>query len=270
MSSTALSILRGLIFIVPAILHSIGIFLLSQGTKRKQLNGVSYIFLFALSASELAYCILAIIECPFYVHDLNSSTVFYIELFKNGTIFVYILLVMIIITVDRFLIAYYNVRYTEIWNLKKALFVVIFPMVTCIVLFLVIALTHSSYDAIRETFSLYIWIIGDYVNLVIFVLTYVYILKKYGMRRSKRSIRPTSINNKPLQEVETSEDKRRKIMYTSFIITFIVFVVVPDQISFVLAINGHEVTQIVDFFLTVMYMVGLCLDAVIYVWCLKI
>jgi hypothetical protein len=241
---------------------------------------INFWWLWNLSLAELTYCFFIITKRICMIAELPIA-VFYLEVIANAGIFIYIITCMYIITIDRFLIAHYNIRYVKCWTRQRASFVIVFQFLLCLLYTIVLMVWHNEdFNQLREYLAIYYWVIADYTYLVIALFTYLYIINIYAHNRARTtSIRPSMITTtsgsspanvfKTAEEEDLDEFRRRKFMYSVFITSFIACVIVPDQTYFIMHVLHGGVSFELDVALMSLFCVGLVADAVNYVWCLK-
>ena len=210
-----------------------------------------------------------------------STAIFYLEAIANAGIFSYIITSMYIITLDRFLIAHYNIRYVKFWTRQKASVVILLQLLSSFLYAVALMIWHDEdYNQLRVHLAHY-WIISDYAYLIIAALTYLYIIKIYAHNRPRTtSIRPAMTTAadgsslaapvfKTADEDDLDEFQRRRFMYSVFMISFFICVVIPDQTYFITFIVHGGISFEGDVSLISLFCVGLIADAINYVWCLK-
>ena len=105
---------------VASILHSFGFFVLWRVKQKNPYLATQRLYLMHLSISENIY---SIFYGLFFVFDLtfeNSTWKTVIYIIAGGGAYVWYLLILIMLTIDRFLTVYFNIRYIAVWSIRKA------------------------------------------------------------------------------------------------------------------------------------------------------
>lgn len=273
-----------IIFLIPLILHSVGLYLLLS--KRPRNIGCQYIYLVNLSISEILISVNASIR--FYLMTKYSSDHF---AYQFTTYFLYISLipyysVMILLTIDRMLQVYLNIRYHLYWSEMYTKFTMLAIWFVSVAL-LIIAASYTgivkgdTFNIVRELCHAYVLPAFDFAFILIAVSTYVYIL--YTVKKKKRKIAPASSEptNRPSfaitedlavrQQEQTrimrarKKEKRKSLLLYLLILTFVLFGLIPDLLTFAEVKSLMKPSDRLMFTTWTLYAIGFISDAIIYV-----
>lgn len=181
----------------------------------------------------------------------------YFVLFNRLTYY----LVMTLVTIDRYLVFYWNIKYLIYWPPQRLLKSIIS---ICLISFL-IWFSFSCLVALKEIDGVYLvniifvpYFIWDVIYIGLFLATYIYIFilcKRHAKVFKERKFRPNHSAHFKL------------LLPTLFILTFILFVCIPDFfIIFVYyrLLNGKEMT--VNYIAFTFYRIAWLVDPVIYIY----
>ena len=175
-------------------LHCIGFWALWNVKQRNPYLVTQRLYLLHLSLSENThsfflglYYILTIYERPKWAN--------YAFICAGGGAFIWYLSIMIMLTVDRFLTVYLNVRYLSVWNVRKTKRVLAICFSVGFLLNILFLVTIPTFDESLEIFSVYLWFPVDNLFTILAVLTYVYIFRRVYSKpksaKSKDDVTPT-------------------------------------------------------------------------------
>ena len=214
----------------------------------------------------------------------------------GGGAFIWYLSIMIMLTVDRFLTVFLNVRYLAVWNIRKTKRVLVVCFLIGFGLNILFLVTIPTFEKSLKLFSVYLWFPVDNIFTLIAILTYIYIFRRVyqpskGSKNSKdvksRKYAVTSQNNdQNIATVDMSRDPERRSVKSTFpkipvnkpkfpmrtfliplllITTFIVFIGFPDNTYFWYFVLDKEVPPAMDTLFFIFYPIGIMSDAIIYV-----
>ena len=168
---------------------------------------------------------------------------------------------MILVTIDRFLIFYLNIKYSNYCTTKR-LFKLILSTIA-VLLTIILSVTMSIYckkitfDYISTSMPI-IHIFLDTLYVFVATATFIYVIAVYKKQLKLRKI--SSIGNE-------KDNQLKLFVPTLLIVTFILFIVLPD-ILYMLMVYGilkfHK--QIVRLLL-IAYHFGLLLDPLAFIYC---
>ena len=257
------------LYIMTALIHILGIYVL---TKRSRLISRNQkLYLISLSISEITLSINHIIINTAHLisstHTPKSIWVVIIEIMHYDGAWIINLTTMIMLTLDRFAKVLLNVRYPRYITRKRTLFIVF-------LIWFVSALITAIFTALYFIYSIpyfyisyrYIYPVLDTAVVLNAIVTYSYIYVK--IRRSSNYIRiPSKKMHRALPHQFTIHRKRRQRFFVPVIIllTFILFVYIPDVIHFtnIHTVNNQKLFTRVS---TVLYSINLVSDAAVYIF----
>jgi len=263
------NILNVSFYVVALVLHCFGFSLLIQLKDSSRLMCTQRLYLLHISICEIFGCLIfIIIRALIELEKLEAAVIFY-KMSVSGLYTWYIGL-MVLMTFDRFLTVYYNIRYPLIWTSTKTK--ALLTVLCSSSLFFGVALLPISLDQVNKIVTLYLWTFLDLMFLVVAIVTYWYFFIKIKKNRkqsesyrinscaaqTKVSDSRNSQSNASLPDIGTSisttahsnykkkraswrkassegwRTKLKKSFYTPTLLvaTFVVFWLVPDQINF--------------------------------------
>ena len=291
MNNTA-GILQITLYIIATILHAIGLWLLSFIKHSPTFGSIQRLFFINISTCDILGCILSISSkiAEIVAPEWSKQESIMHRISISGMYIWYIGL-MTLLTMDRFLSVYLNLRYHMVCTLRRAKWILsllfIFS-VTCTSVCLNIGTTIQV-----ETVMVHAWLVLDGVFLCVALLTYIYFFRKIKSNRRRESAtlpppyreglltRQTSpiIDSKQQQrqgrtrKISTKIKKtitslKRSFFTPSLLIgNFIMFWLLPDQIFFWLnMMHKRLVSPLLIGVLLNLYPFGILLDAIIYIF----
>ena len=262
-----LKILRFTMDIITMLLHMIGIYLLRKVKCSRTFTPVQLFYFIQLSAVEIVF---AIMSSLIYVVDSlapESKVLDYLHAVKSLPTFLLYIGTMLLITGDRFMLVYYNLRYNSIWTNRRA-YLAGFVILTCSLssLTLYFTIDNKTYQYIC---AVYIYPGFDALFICVATLTYIYFFKKIKEHRNDRiKYFNRRCRNQAQNENNTRPMARIKngfYMPTLLIVSFIIFAVAPDVVYFIAVIQQSNMGA-TGLYFSIFYRVGLAWDAVIYVF----
>lgn len=284
-------ILQITLYIIAAILHAIGLWLLSTIKLSLTFGSIQRLFFINISTCDILGCILSISSkiAEIVAPEWSKQESIMHRISISGMYIWYIGL-MTLLTMDRFLSVYLNLRYHIVCTLQRArliLFLLFVFSLTCTLVCLNIGTTIQV-----ETVMVYAWLVLDGIFLCIALLTYIYFFRKIKSNRRKEMATlppppyreslltrqtPTIIDSQQLEprtrKISTKIKKTIKSMKRSFftpsllIGNFTIFWLLPDQIFFWLnMMHKRLVSPLLVGVLLNFYPFGILLDAVIYIF----
>lgn len=233
--------------------------------KQKRLKGNQKMLLITLSVAELTYAVVNIGKLLCFLHNLINLNDAFFTLNFVSTFWMY-WVIMTLITVDRFLEIYLNIKYNILCSPKKTKTVLIIAIVISFLLLV------PAFQVKKETLIsfgiLFCYPILESFFIILASVTYLYIFKQVlrhrkitmkvqkQLRRNNRVTNPMHFGN------------RFKVFVPSLIIiTFVFFMFVPNAIS--LSILKGFVKPEVQGIVFILIPIGLVADPVIYIFSLK-
>ena len=267
-------------------LHTIGFWALWNVKHKNTFIAIERLYLLHLSVAENIHSsFLALANFLFlYKYDEAGR---YMFIFGFGGAFVWYMCVLIMLTFDRFLSLYLNVHYTLWLNEKKTKVILgICFGLGVLANTLLIYFSEKDFEQTLKVISLYLWVPLDDIFISVAIVTYIYILVR--IKRERRENIKKVLATKYYRETENKNINvgRRKssnlllksdkyLTWKSYIIplllilTFLVFIGIPDNIyfwSFILNKKLHPLFEPITF---ILYPTGISADAIIYTLCPK-
>ena len=254
-----------LIFDVLVILTHIMALRVLINKKQKRLKGNQKILLITLSVAELTYAVINIgMVLGSLQKFINLTDAFFTLNFVSGFWMYWV--IMTLITLDRFLEIYLNIKYSILCSFKKTKTVLIIALAISFVLLV------PAFQVKKETLIsfgiLFCYPILESFFIILASVTYLYIFKQV-LRHRKRTMKVQKQlrrNNRVINRMHFGN--RFKVFVPSLIIiTFIFFMFVPNTIS--LFIHKGFVKPEVQDIVFILIPIGLVADPVIYIFNLE-
>jgi len=256
--------------------HSFGLFLLLYKVRASQnFSENQRYLLIQLSLGELIYLLLfsmsdgltAIVNNGGADNITLTTMLGIVNTILNLPCFLVLIIAMLAITIDRFLSVYLNIRYPPVCTLKSVKIILGVCRVLILLLAILILVFYqqtSYFDMIAKE---YVWPLSDGLFLIVAFVTYTYFLKKIKENRNKVKQITSSVT--------TKKSLRSRTLLKSFFVpsiligTFILFIVIPDQVFF--WYNLLEVSMHIDVEISITMLFKLCYlsDAVVYIFLQK-
>ena len=197
-------------FVIPGILHFLGLILLIL-TPKDHLGFSNKLYYLALSFAEFLICTLGMMKRLWI--SLNRILNYLQYAFGYVTLY----LVIISLTCDRFLRVYLNIKYPLYWSNQKTIKMLSSFLVLDTVLFVIFFVTDSKLFLDTWMFQIF-----DFLFIAVAMITYTYIF--YKIQRNRRQVSADS--NK------TARIAKGKEFFSIFflVMTFFIFSVVPDLV----------------------------------------
>ena len=144
------------------------------------------LYLFHLSLSEFLICSLKIVHRLCELFKLRDAA-FKVWIVQTGTFFTAYVLIMILLTLDRYLAVSLSLKY-PLWISKRKTSYCLIVCWIVSVIFTIIFLVKPNQSEVRYIVIVYLWPIEELLFLLIAILTYTYIFVKIRHNR-KCSIR---------------------------------------------------------------------------------
>ena len=232
-------------------LHMYGFYLLYITRYMTNFKMVQRFYLLHLSFSEASISVLSLIR-TILSPRLSEKHVFMFHVVQYGTLNVLFYVTYIILTIDRFMVAYLNICYNLIMTLTKirrCFYVIYLWMILCGVLLM---LFHPmNIKKLYKHIVIFMWIPGDISFSMIATLTYSYIaLKKRKMLDCRL---PTH-----------KHSKSAVYLPSLLIISFVVFYIIPDLINAGLFLTHVEIPLWFTLLTESLISFGYVADAILY------
>ena len=241
--------------------------------RRSSIHGSQRLLLIALCITELTYALVDIARQSCKMMRLPRLSEQAIWLFNATCITFLYIIIMTLITIERFLEIYLNIKYNIVWSPRKTRIVLFVAATLCFLLFIVLFLVGIKFGNHRVVATIilcYIYPILTLIFITAFACTYFYIIKKlYKFRANSARLQKQLHANGTGKVHKKESNKRFKIFVpTLIIVTFLAFMVVPNFIrlcAFFEVVNSG-IAHIVSF---TSIPIGFILDPCIYIFNLK-
>lgn len=236
----------------PVIFHSIGFVMLYRTKYTKKFNKVQRFYLLNLSLSEMVICILNIVQG--YVSK-ESITRFYLSAFHKYTFVLMYNSSYLMLTLDRFLMAYLNLRYQVVVSLQKVyvLYFIIYVL-SCTVGVMLCLFRPRDYDQLYRHAIMFVWLPGDILIIIASMVTYAYIFLTRKTVRTKITTRKA-----------TSFKNSSALLIASYVICF----AVPDFVLAFFYLARNNLPKSGALLLNILFSMAYSIDAFIYIFSLK-
>ncbi|XP_057308949.1 alpha-2C adrenergic receptor-like [Hydractinia symbiolongicarpus] len=272
--------LAPLIYLVPLILHSIGLFVLlkmpSTVTKSQKVllinlclseiyltlcSGLYRVLMLIYGESNCAYAVLR--GC-----SLCASILYYITMY--------------IITLDRFFHVYFNLRYSAYCTARKITYITVSVWITSFLLpvpsFVNYLKQGNRIRSVQKPTNItykYVFPSCDLLFLLIAMVTYGYIITKIKQNRrtakklrgslNSRSCESTTSNGSATTKRFRKRNRYHLLLPTLLIATFLIFIAIPDFFWFLSSIDVITISPTLQTIFGVLFSLGYSSDAVIYI-----
>lgn len=180
---------------IPLVFHIIGLcFLISVRHASNQLSlgtGIQYIYLVLISINNIMDKSLTLIR------EINPGfspwMVKFIFTLSSGGFFVAYILIMTLLTIDRFLEVYLNIRYPTIWSKWKTKVCLLTCYLIAVTIVVCLLLACRDSHQVLGVLTTYIWPICHGVFIVTASVTYGYVLVKIRANRKRLAIHTSSL-----------------------------------------------------------------------------
>ena len=258
---------------LPSSLHTFGLFLLVT-TKFHDEDLTQRLYYIILSFAELSISLLRIALWIIRGEQgIDEYPVHMLIVFLGWTL---VYETMIVLTIDRFLKVFLNIKYPLYWKYNHSV-----KLVIC--LFIINFLTGLAFwlsGTRLETIETYYYLPFDELFLFCAVGTYGYIFIMVKKKSKVNQVELSSNNqtresaNDTIRSTGSSRTNKPKSLLGKnkhflstflLVITFLVFTVVPDLILFYFALrNGEGKTELINLTLAISYCTSFICDFVIY------
>ena len=230
-------------------------------------------------SQRLLLLVLCVTELTFSILDINNKGLRLLEytqyrhiwwMFSISSAVIMYIFVMTLITLDRFMDIYLNIKYDLHWYAKKTKILLTVAFVLSL-LSGIPAVIVGLEDPCKvfKFLSLYVYPILEGVFVIIASLTYFYIIKQVQKHRKiSKKIKKQLRENHIIPFQKPSRNRFRIYVPTLIIITFILFTIGPNVIKFFYFLNiiqSHYISHIAYLLIPV----GFIADPLIYILNLK-
>lgn len=230
-------------------------------------------------SQKLLLLVLCVTELTFSILDINNKGLHLLEyteyryiwwMFSISSAVIMYIFVMTLITIDRFMDIYLNIKYDIHWYAKSTKIALTAAFVVSL-LSGIPAVIVGLEDPCKvfKFLSLYVYPVLEGIFVVIALFTYFYIIKQVQKHKKiSRKIEKQLRENHIIPFQKPSRNRFRIYVPTLIIITFILFTIGPNVIKFFYFLNiiqNHYISHIAYLLIPV----GFIADPLIYILNLK-
>lgn len=275
--SVPVTVMLMILNVANVFLHSIGIYLLFCLHKQGKSN-TQNIYIGNLSISELLMNFLEMLRHPFVLclkygtykptHFMRSIVTYISIIMFMGISFVFYM-DMIYITLDRLLNILLNLRYRLYWGNRRAKLLLQGTWLVGCLLTIVVVVAHQFGKFTHWEVMLYKYVYPtlEFAFVILAFTTYIFIFKKYKSSQTVITKRKMSVqqNKKPDSAYDIFR-KSRFFVPVLLILTFILFIVIPDLVIMVVSMVQEEVPPELLASCWISYALSNIVDGYIYIF----
>ena len=256
--------------VLALVLHIFGLYLLRKA--KCSASGFTEIQRFYLLHLSIVELVLICSTIPNYFYHTSQGTIkTLLDVFGSLSLFTWNVGIMQLITLDRFLMVYLNIKYSLFWTMRKSKIAVYTLIITSLATMGFVFLFDGI--SVLVICVVYIWPCLDATFLLAAFTTYTYFFKKIRenmkLRECYNNNTSAERNNKAKIAANERTDKKMKRGFftpTLLIVSFILFVVIPDQVFFWYFISSELPSSNIELLLVCCYQFSWIVDAVIYIF----
>lgn len=248
-------------------LHGFGFYLLYL-TKHTNINKSQRIFLMNLSFCEMCLCGAAVAKITLLFRGYEKAAYQILIMQLTGFSLAYYLL-MLFLTVDRFLEINLNIRYPLYCSRKRARYSMVFVWAAAFTHIVAYLAVQPSIGELYKTCSLYFYPVAETCFCITAVFTYSYIYKKISFHKRRNTIVPVRIPDDGSKRKVSHKKLVGRIgmfMPSLLILTFVVFFVIPDQTYFIYTLSNKSMPKYLQITFATSFSLGFVTDAIIYIF----
>lgn len=224
------SIIQTILCIIPTVLHLFGIYWI-QKSRHIDANQKHYISHISLLEIVIMICQNIFVYLKVYGYDV---TYYYVSLFSAAVGFVWNN-ILIMLTVDRFLQVYLNIKYVNHVTRAKTLISISMCYLLGICSVLILVLVNTNLHISHEIIRLYFYSFYAAVVCIVFGLTYLYIYYRIRVcRNADDALCKSQHSNLKDSQKKQQQPKRGTFIPFWIVFTYILFIVIPGIIYVVL------------------------------------
>ena len=287
-------IILAVIFVIPGLLHALGLYLFLT-TPITRLATNQKLYFINISVCTLCKSVLKIAYEILKLLHFGAHVTIKIWTLDAGALFLCYIFFLTVLTFDRFLEIYLNIKY-PLWSTRKSTLLLI-ALSWCMM-----AVTWLMFwfmdDSLSKSFViLYLWPTLEGLFLIVAIFVYSYLFTK--IRENRRKLATTTGSSIPradkssairdgklnvgvadkssekttcksrelvvsMKEQSHRRKRRRFYIPTLFVATFVMFWCLPDMVDFGLTISGNNFPSYMDIPLNILISIAMCSDAIIY------
>ena len=177
--------IQAALYTVPGFLHFFGLYLLHV---IQHLGPVEdqRAYLINLSISECGFCFSKMIHRILYMLDFNSIAL-KVWIFQTGFFFTEVCFIMMLLTLDRFMAIYLNIKYRRYITKQRVKFCIAASWCLSLLVFLLCFLVVDI-EYVVNLFTFLIWPIEEFSFLFMAIPVYIYIFIKVHDNKNRRKI----------------------------------------------------------------------------------
>ena len=267
-----------------ACIHMIGFYLLYK-SYRSSLCGSQRLYLMNFSITEIFLCLFDVIKRICQLINENNIQNYILIIQWTGLSLGYYL-AMILLTMDRFLKFMLDIKYVTVWTRQRTKLSIIVSWIICLIT-VIFCLYYIPKDhvIISRLATLYFFSTFDFTFVILAVLSYGSLFKtlhhvKLRQRRlsmpvirspSTLSSKTNLLRRKSIAAVAVKKIREKTAFNVLFIptwiiITFLLFIMLPDQIYFYCFLLEKDIGHLGDIIISFTYSLGFISDALIYIF----
>ena len=251
-----------------AVLVHVAALLLLLKTSQPNITGSQKYLFISLCLTELSYCLISLVHFWCKEYGVEKSIRKHITIFRRIAVLLMYYFIMIYITLDRFFAIYLNIKYRVYWSPEKTKRLIFFTSLVCIIASILVSVTWFQMQWSVTTF-VYVYLYPPFmvVFIICAAITYSYIVIKIiaNQQREDRLRKQVTRNNKNFSPEVQRKSKFTIFVPTIIILTFILFMVIPNFIHMTNKIILALPTYLVDIN-WILFPLGFISDAVVYIF----
>lgn len=175
---------------------------------------------------------------------------------------------MYLLTLDRFAEVYFNLKYPLYCTIRRLRYamILLWSITGFWFIFLFVYMRKHGYDRIETFHYLYLYPVADSVFLTVSIITYSYIITLLNRVHATVPLVGIQMSSNTSKTNRTAKKRNNHLkLPTLLIISFFIFVEIPDVILFCMQHTNTNISTAVWMSCQISYAVGLIFDAVLYV-----
>lgn len=279
-------IVQSVIFLIPIMLHILGLLLLYV-TRHAQQRCTQFqrIYLINLSVIQILRGTLKVLFHLLMIPHSTKQAAFYLWLIQISGAFLWYILVLVLITFDRFLEVYLNLKYRLYCSLKCTIIALVTSFLLSFIMSLTFCLFYKDFNVVYRLFLLYVWPVTELTFLVVALFTYSYLFVQIRANRqkTKQTLHNISVyhDTQPPQPVQNHHTqpklpalkynriqrmKQRLYLPSFLILVFVLLWILPDMMAVAHALKNKPIPPAVTLALNICYALAISADVLIYVF----
>ena len=249
------------------LIHTLVLFTLVKFRKNDVKGSQKYLLL-TLYLDEVAYSIVSVtINLLSRAPNITPQIRKHLTICRRALMLLMYYLIMIYITIDRFLVIFLNIKYPLLWPPRKAVYLVLGSFLFSCIISIATSVIWAFYRwSASRIYHLYIYPILAAVFLASFLTTYIYIFQKLRKNWREKKVLQTQLSQGSRISCSTAAPGKSKFkLYvpTLIIFTFAIFVIVPNMIKIVDEMTYNKLPRSIRTTQWVLLPIGFLLDGLI-------